>query len=55
MLGLKDINEVIEYNYRVCEVFGCDEEATEFLERDLRSIDVCLVHYIEIQRNYYTY
>lgn len=53
MLGLKDIDEVIEYNYRVCEVFGCEAEATEFFERDTRDIDLCLMHYREIQRSYY--
>jgi len=53
MLGLKDIDEVIEYNYRVCEVYGCEQEATEFYERDTRNIDVCLTHYREIQRYSY--
>jgi hypothetical protein len=53
MLGLKDINEVIKYNYNVCEIYDCDEVATNFYEKETRNIDLCLIHYMEIQRTAY--
>jgi hypothetical protein len=50
MIPLKDIDEVIEYNYRVCEAYDCEEESTDFFESEYRSIDLCQRHYREAQR-----
>jgi hypothetical protein len=50
MIALKDIDELIEYNYRVCEAYGCEEEATDFFESEYRNVDLCAMHYRESQR-----
>jgi hypothetical protein len=50
MFALKDIDEVISYNYRVCEAYGCEDESTHFFESEYRSIDLCSQHYREAQR-----
>ncbi len=52
MLALKDTSELLEYSYKVCEVSGCDEEATDFYESD-RSLDLCFPHYKDIQDRSY--
>lgn len=44
MLGLKDPHEVDEYLYKVCEISGCEEEATEIYEDESKVIDVCDQH-----------
>jgi hypothetical protein len=49
VLALKDINEVLQYNYDVCEVYDCDELAEKSVERDdSRDLEVCPGHYREI-------
>ena len=34
MLALKDTSELDEYTYKVCEISGCDAEATDFYEEE---------------------
>lgn len=48
MLALKDTDELLEYFYDVCEVSGCEHEATDFYELEAGGINVCDVHYREI-------
>lgn len=46
MLGLKDLTELDDYSYRVCEVSSCDYEATEmYTTVEDRTIDLCDSHY----------
>lgn len=45
MLGLKDISELDDYIYKVCEISRCEGEATDIFESsDDRIIDVCDLH-----------
>lgn len=48
MIALKDIDEVIEYNYRVCEEYSCELESDSFYEREDRNIDLCSEHYRQL-------
>jgi hypothetical protein len=54
LLGLKDYSELDEYNYKVCEISSCEEEATElFTDEETRIIDVCYKHSIQLENNRY--
>lgn len=53
MLVIKDTDELLEYFYDVCEVSGCDTEATDFYESDTHALNLCDGHYREIASNYY--
>jgi hypothetical protein len=45
MLGLKDISELDDYIYKVCEISNCENEALDIFESsDDRIIDVCDSH-----------
>jgi hypothetical protein len=45
MLGLKDISELDDYLYKVCEISNCENEALDIFESsDDRIIDVCDLH-----------
>jgi hypothetical protein len=48
VLALKDTIELLEYFYNVCEVSGCEQEASDFYELEDSGINVCDVHYKEI-------
>lgn len=45
MLALKDTTELMEYSYDVCEISGCETEATDFYESDDISAYLCHGHY----------
>lgn len=51
MLELKDTSELDEYTYKVCEISGCDDEATDFYED--RSLNLCYGHYKHILHQEY--
>jgi|Laugrespbdmm15dd_1035085.scaffolds.fasta_scaffold224197_1 hypothetical protein len=51
MLVIKDTDELLEYFYDVCEVSGCDVEATDFYESDTDALNLCDSHYREIASN----
>lgn len=45
MLGLKDIKELDDYIYKVCEISTCENEANDVFESsDDRIVDVCDLH-----------
>lgn len=48
MLVLKDTDELLGYTYDVCEVSGCEEEAVNFYELQSTGVNVCDIHYKEI-------
>lgn len=49
MLALKDLVELDEYYYRVCEILHCENEAADVFDTgEDRSIDVCMQHYNQI-------
>jgi hypothetical protein len=54
MLGLKDIKDSDDYNYKVCEISSCEEEGTDIYETDERIIDVCDMHYKMLNANKWT-
>jgi hypothetical protein len=46
MLGLKDLKDLDEYIYRVCEISSCEYEATNiYTTMEDRVIDLCDIHY----------
>lgn len=46
MLGLKDLKDLDDYIYRVCEISGCEDEAIEiYTTVEERVIDLCDMHY----------
>lgn len=46
MLALKDLKELDDYIYRVCEISGCEDEAIElYTTQEERVVDLCSVHY----------
>lgn len=49
MLGLKDISESLEYNYKVCEISSCENEAEDIYETDERIVDACSFHLKELE------
>lgn len=53
MLVLKDTHELYEYNYKVCEISGCEDESEELYEHDDTAIDLCHEHYREIRNKEY--
>jgi hypothetical protein len=55
MLGLKDPMDLDTYNYKVCEVLYCEEEATELYEDDRHVVDTCMSHYKELDNTRYSY
>jgi hypothetical protein len=55
MLSLKDSSELDDYTYKVCELSGCDSEATEFYESDKMAVDLCYSHFHHILNTEYTY
>lgn len=55
MLGLKDLKELDEYTYKVCEISWCESEATDIFESsDGRIIDVCDLHCNTLNANKWT-
>lgn len=49
MLALKDLKDLDEYAYRVCEVSACDEEAIDiYTTVEERVIDLCQSHYRDV-------
>jgi hypothetical protein len=49
MLALKDLTELDEYVYRVCEVSSCEEEAVDiYTTLEDRIIDLCNDHFKSI-------
>ena len=54
MLGLKDPQDLDEYNYKVCEISSCEEEAVDIYEDESRVIDVCLQHDKVLNANKWT-
>lgn len=54
MLSLKDPSDLDDYNYKVCEISGCEEEAVEIYEDDTKVIDVCYQHDKELNANKWT-
>lgn len=55
MIGLKDYAELDEYNYKVCEVSSCEEEATDLYTEDDRIIDVCYSHSRHLENNRFSW
>jgi hypothetical protein len=55
MIGLKDYAELDQYNYKVCEVSACEEEATELYTEDDRIIDVCYSHSKHLENNRFSW
>lgn len=55
MLGLKDPMELDTYNYKVCEILYCEEEATELYEDDVHVVDSCTSHYKQMDSTRYSY
>ena len=53
MLGLKDYQELDDYNYKVCEISSCEEEADDIHETEDRIIDVCMSHYRQLENSHY--
>lgn len=46
MLALKDLMELDDYRYRVCEVYACEDEAVDiYTTTEDRVIDLCDSHY----------
>lgn len=48
MLALKDTSELLEYNYKVCEISNCENEAEDIYETDNRIVDACHFHLREL-------
>lgn len=48
MLALKDTEEMLEYDYKVCEVSNCEDEATDIYNSYDMAIDVCDYHYSDM-------
>jgi len=44
MLEIKSNAEIDDYGYKVCEIYGCEEEATEIYDDDVKIINVCDSH-----------
>ncbi len=44
MLAIKDNSEIDGYTYKVCEISGCEDEATEIYEDETKVINVCDSH-----------
>jgi hypothetical protein len=44
MFSIKDYAETDTYNYKVCQISYCEEEATEIYEDETKVIDVCDHH-----------
>lgn len=57
MIGLKDYAELDEYNYKVCEVSSCEEEATDLYtdSDEERIIDVCYSHSRHLENNRFSW
>jgi nucleoside 2-deoxyribosyltransferase len=49
MLALKDTSELLEYNYKVCEISGCESESADIYESDERTIDACDYHIRDLE------
>ena len=49
MLALKETSDTLEYNYKVCEISGCENEATDIYETDERIVDACDLHLRELE------
>jgi hypothetical protein len=49
MLALKDTSELLEYNYKVCEISNCENEAEDIYETDNRIVDACHFHLRELE------
>lgn len=55
MLALKDPIDLDDYTYNVCEISGCDEEATDLYEDEDYIVNVCDKHYRELDNNRYSW
>ena len=54
MLAIKDSADLYEYNYKVCEILSCENEADDIYETDEnRIIDVCDSHMKQLSVNRY--
>ena len=53
MISLKDMEELDDYIYKVCEVSDCDEIAECLYESDDKSVNVCYNHYKELSGTQY--
>lgn len=49
MLSLKDTSELLEYNYKVCEISGCEKESIDIYETEERIVDACEHHLKELE------
>ena len=54
MLGLKDNQEMDDYNYKVCGISSCENEAFEIYETNDKIIDVCEQHEKMLNANKWT-
>ncbi|MEY4331440.1 MAG: hypothetical protein RLZZ196_178 [Bacteroidota bacterium] len=54
MLGIKDPEDLYEYNYKVCEILSCENEAEDiYSTEEDRIIDVCRYHIGQLKVNHY--
>ncbi len=54
MLGIKDSEDVYDYNYKVCEILSCENESEDIYETEEgRIIDVCEQHLKQLDVNHY--
>lgn len=52
MLELKDTSELLEYGYKVCEIFNCENESYDVYElEDEKIIDACPKHLRELDNH----
>jgi hypothetical protein len=51
MLALKDTSEQLEYNYKVCEISSCENEAEDIYETEERIVDACHLHLRELENH----
>ena len=49
MLALKDTSDLLEYNYKVCEISSCENEADDIYETEEKIIDACPFHLKELE------
>lgn len=54
MLALKDNSDLDEYTYKVCEISGCEQEAVDIYEDEIKIIDVCNQHEKMLNANKWT-